>query len=610
MSPGGFFPARGASGNRQHLVLHALGGELRPLAHAALRGAGFRTTPAGSLRELLALLRSEMPDAILLDDAAGGNGLSLCREVRRTADGAELPIFVLLSEGGQRAVEDAFEAGATDVVPPPISWTLLTQRLARCLSTWRLLNRLREDRFSLEEAKRNALAASDAMLRLKHYDDLTGLPNRTLFTDFLGLALARAERDGKQIAVLFLDIDGFKEINETLGRQRGDELLRQIGKRLRRSLRSGDTLARERGGDDGTTSVARLSGDEFVILMNEVNDRAAVERVGRRLIEAMAGPFAIQQKKLHLTSCIGVVLAPEDGSGEDALLQRAETAMYHAKSKGPGTCLFFDSSMKSAAVHKLEIKLGLRRALEEDQLVLHYQPLVDAGGGITGLEALVRWQHPERGLLAPDEFVPIAEDTGLMVPIGDWVLREACRQLGRWREQGIELVPVSVNVASSQLEQPDFARGVLAVLAEHGTEPGLLKLELSERAVLRDDPRLLGQLEELRDGGVQLAIDDFGTGQTSLTYLRRFPFDVIKIDRSFVVGLTRDEDDDAIAAAIIAMARKLNLVVVAEGVETEAQAGFLRSQGCDELQGFLFHRPLPAARVAELVRAPAAAAIA
>ncbi len=585
-------------GQRQ-LVLHASSAHRgRALGSAALSDRGFRVIEASEAADTVSQVRREVPDAVLLADDLPGGGRATCEAIRATRAGSEVPLVVLLSKTDPARIDRLFAAGATDVIPAPVNWPLLGRRLQRLLATRKQIEELRRDHLALSEAKRQAFDASDAIHQLKQYDLLTGLPNRTLFADFIGLALARAKRQGGKVGVLFFDIDDFQEINETLGRELGDAVLRRVADRLRGNVRDGDRVARD---DEGAprTMVARLSGDEFVILVDRVSGRGDVQAVADRLLSEVAQPFLVGAREIDISATIGVAVAPDDGEDEETLIQRAETAMFHAKRKGTGQHRFFKLEMKSAVIQKVETKLGLKRALGEDGFELHYQPLQCPNGRLTGLEALIRWRHPQRGLVAPDEFIPIAEETGLMVPIGEWVLRDVCRQLRRWQERGAPPLRLSLNVSASQLEHPGFPAQVAEILAEHGVPADQIGLELSERGVLRDDPALLDRLSSLRDAGIELAIDDFGIGQTSLAYLRRLPLDVIKIDRSFVAGLTRDRDADAIISAILAMARKLELGVVAEGVETAAQAEFLTRQGCDLLQGFYFHRPLPPAALEE-----------
>ena len=437
--------------------------------------------------------------------------------------------------------------------------------------------------------------AEDALRFVATHDALTGLPNRVMFHQRLEHAIAQARRHGRQLAVLFIDLDRFKVINDTLGHEFGDTLLRDVAQRLLQNLRASDT-------------VARLGGDEFVVLLEEVPAPMYVAGVAQKLIAALTQGFALAGKEYHVSASIGVSTYPQDGDSAAGLLKNADIAMYRAKEQGRNTFQFYAAEQNVHTVERLTLESGLRRALERGQLVLHYQPQVElASGRITGVEALVRWQHPELGLLPPASFIAIAEETGLIVPIGQWVLHAACATLRDWRDAGLASLRMSVNLSPRQFMHEGLIGDIEAVLRASGVPAERLELELTEGMVMQDPERAVGLLREMRAIGVSIAIDDFGTGHSSLAYLKRFPVDNLKIDRSFIADIPADRGDSAITQAIIAMAHSLELKVIAEGVENDAQHEFLRAHGCDEYQGYYFSKPLPEGQARALVerRTPA-----
>ncbi|HYE34207.1 sensor domain-containing phosphodiesterase [Methylocaldum sp.] len=426
----------------------------------------------------------------------------------------------------------------------------------------------------------------DRIQRLAFYDALTGLPNRALFKDRAAQALALSARDKQETALLFLDLDRFKTVNDSLGHHVGDRLLQGIAGRLRSCLRDTDT-------------VSRLGGDEFVVLLPETGTDTAAQ-TAERILGVVAQPYVIEDYRLIITPSIGISLYPQDGSDVETLVKHADTAMYHAKEQGRNTYQFFTGEMNSTVLERLTIESGLRQALERGEFLLEYQPQYDVRTHqLVGVEALIRWQHPEWGRVAPGRFIPIAEDSGLIVPIGEWVIREACRQNMYLQSLGFPKVPVAVNIASPQFLHR-FEELVERILAETGMEPHYLELELTEGIVMQGEGSIQRRLHKLKELGVKLAIDDFGTGYSSLSYLKRFPIDKLKIDQSFVRDIIDDQDDLAITRAVISLGHSLRLTVIAEGVETEQQLAFLREEGCDQAQGFFFSRPLSAKALAEL----------
>lgn len=420
------------------------------------------------------------------------------------------------------------------------------------------------------------------MSRLAHHDFLTGLPNRMLLTERLSQAIVRARRNQKQVALLFLDLDHFKNINDSLGHAIGDQLLRSVADRLSECVRTTDTVSRQ-------------GGDEFVILLAEIEHPQDAAQVAGRLITAFSEPHFIGIHEYHATLSIGISIYPDDDTNVDIILQNADTAMYHAKSSGRNNYQFFRADMNSRAVRRLSIESSLYRALKQGEFLLYYQPKIDlASDSMTGAEALIRWQNPDLGLVYPGDFVPIAEECGLIVPIGQWVLRQACLQTRIWLDAGLSAVPVSVNISPSEFRHKNFLDSVLKTLKETGLPPHYLELELTEGILMHDTRDSLLALKTLKTMGVKLAIDDFGTGYSSLSYLKRFPIHTLKIDQSFVRDIATDEDDATIISAVIGMGRNLKHQVIAEGVETREQLAFLRTQRCDGGQGFYFSYPLSA----------------
>ena len=435
-------------------------------------------------------------------------------------------------------------------------------------------------------------AAEQRIRELADFDPLTGLPNRRLLRDRVDQLLAVGERDGTPVTLVFLDLDHFKRINDSLGHSVGDEVLIALANRLSGVVRRGDTLS-------------RLGGDEFVLAMPGISTAIAVE-VARRLIEECSAPFHVGGHDLTVTPSIGISLYPQDGKDFDSLLKHADVAMYKAKELGRNTFQFYAADMNKATLDRLLMESNLRRALDNGEFVLHYQPLVCLRSGrILGVEALIRWAHQDLGLIMPDRFIPVAEDTGLINPIGDWVLAEACRQAQAWQDAGVGPVLVAVNVSPVQFRQSGFVAAVAGALAASGLDASLLELELTERTVMHDAEVNLGMLSALHRMGVELSLDDFGTGYSSLAYLKRFPVGKLKIDRSFVRDLEVDADDQAIASTIVSMGRSLRLKVLAEGVENVAQLELLRNMACDMAQGYLFSRPVPAAEMLLMLQSQA-----
>jgi diguanylate cyclase (GGDEF)-like protein len=435
--------------------------------------------------------------------------------------------------------------------------------------------------------------AAEQIRQLALYDTLTGLPNRHLFKEQLNHAIACAQRGGHGLVVLSLDLDRFKRVNETLGHGGGDHLLKDAAARLVKSLRTADYVARDER-DGIHHCVARPGGDEFAVLLS-IDQTEDAAKVARRLLDGLSDPFVVDASEIIVSASIGIAVYPLDGEDADALLKNADAAMHHAKEHGKNNYQFYNGEMNSSARERLALESDLHRALERNEFTLHYQPKVDLlDGTIVGVEALIRWRHPERGLVSPAQFIPLAEETGLIIALGEWVLQSACAQIREWDDGGHTPVPVAVNISAKQFLQRDIAETVMRALQEHDVPAHLLELEITESTAMSNVEATSTTLRELKALGVHIAIDDFGTGYSSLSYLKRLPIDSLKIDRSFVTGLPGDQDDASIAQAVITMAHALRLKVVAEGVENKAQLDFMSANECDEMQGFYFSRPLPA----------------
>jgi diguanylate cyclase (GGDEF)-like protein len=515
-------------------------------------------------------------DIILLDlGLSDAHGLEAIRRVHAAAPG--IPLVVLTGLDDESLAVQALQQGAQDYL---IKGQIDTRGLLRAL------------RYAIERnaMERRALAMARQMAHSAEHDFLTGLPNRMLLNDRIGRAIALAARHTRKVAVLFLDLDGFKHINDSLGHPTGDKLLQSIAKRLTDCVR-------------GSDSVSRQGGDEFVILLLELEQADDAAVTARRMLQAVAQPHFVDLHDLYVTASIGVSVYPDDGPDADTLIKNADTAMYQAKENGRRNFQFFKPAMNVRAVERQFIEESLRRALERRELALYYQPKINlATGAITGVEALLRWTHPTRGSIAPAKFIPVAEDCGLILPIGAWVLREACAQARAWMDAGLPITSMAVNVSAMQFRDKNFLDALFVILAETGLDPRSLELELTESVLMKHAELTASILQILRKRGVQVAVDDFGTGYSSLSYLQKFPVDAVKIDQSFVRQISTAGDNTTIVKAVIGMARGLKLRIIAEGVETLEEVAFLRAYRCEEAQGYYFSRPVPPQQFAMLLR--------
>ncbi len=443
---------------------------------------------------------------------------------------------------------------------------------------------------------RDVTTLKDAEQRLEllaNYDTLTGLPNRGLFRDRLTQAMHRAARNERLVALMFLDLDRFKKVNDSLGHEAGDHLLIEVAERLRRVLRESDTLVR--GTQTESATVSRLGGDEFTVIVEDMRHIDHATAIAQKILHVFEAPFHLAGCDLYVSASVGIAIFPFDDENSDELIKHADSAMYHAKQMGRNNFQFYGEHLNAQARERLELETALRLALERNEFILHYQPKQDLQNNqITGVEALVRWQHPQRGLVPPLEFIPLLEENGLIVPVGEWVMRAACTQAARWQAMGLPPMAVAVNLSPRQFRQKDLVGCIQNILHEVGLAPQYLELEITEGLLMDNSETNFAVLSGLKNMGVSIAIDDFGTGYSSLSYLKRFPINVLKIDRAFVNDISDDPNDAAIANAVIALGKSMHLSIVAEGVETPAQLDYLRTMGCDIAQGFLLSKPLPA----------------
>jgi diguanylate cyclase (GGDEF)-like protein len=536
----------------------------------------------------MALFVEKRPDILLLDLMMPGvSGFDILGQVRAHEDLRYTPVIMLTAESEGSAKLKALELGATDFLLKPVDPSELRLRL------------------------RNALAFKAYQDRLSDFDALTGLPNRRKFQADLAAALAKtAQQNSRACALLHIDLDRFKQVNDTLGHRIGDKLLCGVAQMLERIADSTKPSQFPGGEHVARPSVARIGGNGFAVLLPCLHNLAKQDdatAVTRRVLNSFAEPFQAEGHELFTTASIGIAISPTDGQDADALLKNAEMAMYQAKKRGRGGYEFFSGEMNAQALERLTLENQLRRAVEREEFVLYFQPKVEvATRRIAGVEALIRWKHPEQGIIPPQKFIPIAEECGLIVEIGQWVLRSACSQLQAWMQQGLPPMCVAVNVSGAQFKHGTIWHAVRGALERSGIPPSHLVLELTESILMGNAEESVETLHELKDMGVKVAIDDFGTGYSSFTYLSRFPIDELKIDRSFIHGLTSQRGSPAIVGAMIALGRALNLQVVAEGVETAQQLEFLRARNCHQYQGFLCSRPVPPGPLTTLLQRSAA----
>lgn len=534
----------------------------RIMVQSILERDGYSLSEASNGIEAINKCKEAMPDLIIMDAMMPiMDGFTACKRILSMHSDTPPNILMVTALQDEGTLEKAFAAGATDFILKPINMTVLRQRVSRLLHAGNVHRHIHH---------------------LSYYDNLTSLPNRSLFLERCKSLIANAEEHGSKVALLFMDLDRFKLINDTQGHDAGDLLLKTFSQRLESCVRNADI-------------VARLGGDEFAVVLDKIKSTEAAQKVANKIIDSLSGPFTFMQQQLYMSTSIGIAVYPDNGNSINELMKHADTAMFKAKASGGSSYELYEPGMETEITLQIELEAEIRSALEKNEFVLYYQPQVDLGTNeITGCEALIRWQHPRRGLLSPIEFMPFAEKSGLINNIGNWVLNRACQQLRQWIDQGMEpLIPVAVNVSGKELADNVLLEKVGQALSDNNVPPRLLKLEITEDTLVGGDEATAERLRELRNLGVMLAIDDFGTGYSSLSYLKIFPIDTLKIDRSFVRDIPDDANSTAIISGIIALGHSLHLKVVAEGIETEEQRDFLRDKGCDMMQGYWLSKPLP-----------------
>lgn len=561
------------------------------LMQAALEVQGYVVTVVEDGTTALAVFCAEPADVVLLDvEMPGLTGYEVCEEIRR-GWGADIPVVLVTGHDDVASIERAYQSGATDFMAKPINWTLIGHRLRYILRAFR------------DAAERRR--AEQHVRRLAYFDTLTGLPNRQSFHELLERELARAQRGGPGLAVLFLDLDGFKGINDSLGHGIGNLVLQWVADRLRTGLRTNDIFGRQADAGDAAEdlNIARLGGDEFTVLLPCINQAEDALVVAHRIRELIGRPFVLENQEIVVTASIGIALFPNDAQDADNLLTHAETAMYAAKAEGRSNCQYYSASLTERAMARLELESALHRALEHREFHLVYQPQIDAVSGvIRGVEALIRWQHPEKGLISPLDFIPLAEEIGLILPIGAWVLQTACADAMRWQALGLPSIQMSVNISPIQFRDQALQDKILAALAATGLPATQLEIEITESTLMEDATRTLALMRSLRVQGIHIALDDFGTGYSSLQYLKQLPLTKLKIDRAFVRDMPDSKADEAIVRAVVSLAQTLGMCVTAEGVETGDQHAVLAELGCHIIQGFHFSKPVSFDAMAALLQ--------
>ena len=566
---------------------------VRWLTRQCLEAEGLVVVEAASGPEALDVFVRERPDLVFLDvEMPGMDGLEVCKRIRGLPQGENIPIMIVTGSDDRESIDRGFEAGATQYKTKPLNWSLLGRDVQYMLRASSALNALKRQ--------------EDRLRYLAYFDPLTNLPNRRSFNEQLNRILKRSQRRNTHVALLFIDLDHFKRINDSLGHGRGDRLLVEIAKRLTLELREEDAINcltdQSAEPDAQGTEIARLGGDEFTVVLSDITDTLHVERVARRILNSLSQPIPLQSHNPVVTPSIGIAIYPQDGREADALVRNADTAMYAAKAEGRACYRFYNEQMNAQAVEQLKMEEELRHAMAHGELELRYQPQIDTrSGSVVGLEALVRWKHPERGMVPPVDFIPVAERTGQIIELGEWVMNSVARDCRYWDTLGLSAFRVSVNISPLQFNQRGLAKFVRAFIKQSEIAPHRLELELTEGAIMTDAETNIAKLRELKDLGLELAVDDFGTGYSSLSYLKRFPIDTLKIDKSFVSDLG-SPDGAAIVDAIIALARTLKLRVIAEGIETPEQLEHLVKLRCDLLQGYLLSTPVYPEEVPDLLR--------
>ncbi|MDO8862571.1 EAL domain-containing protein [Haliea sp. E1-2-M8] len=566
---------------------------VRMLTRQCLEAEDMIVIEASNGHEALDMFVRERPDLVFLDvEMPGMSGLEVCRRIREMPQGESIPIMIVTGSDDRESIDQGFDAGATQYKTKPVNWSLLGRDVHYMLRASQAFNSLKRQ--------------EDRLRYLAYYDPLTNLPNRRSFNEQLVRILKRSQRRNSFAALMFIDLDHFKRINDSIGHGRGDRLLVEIAKRLTLELREDDAINFFGDDDaedqDGSTEIARLGGDEFTVVLSDVPDTAHVETIARRILDSLSQPIALQSHNPVVTPSIGIAIYPMDGEDPDSLIRNADTAMYVAKAEGRACFRFYNEEMNAKAVEQLKMEEELRHGMQNGELELRYQPQIEVvSGDVVSLEALVRWKHPLRGMVSPSEFIPVAERTGQIIELGEWVMSQVARDCLYWDSLGLPQFRVSVNISPLQFNQTGLSQFVRGFIEKSQILPHRLELELTESAIMTDAEANIVKLQELKAIGLDLAVDDFGTGYSSLSYLKRFPIDTLKIDQSFVADLG-SPDGAAIIDAILALSKTLKLRVIAEGIETFEQMRYLVDMKCDLLQGFYLSMPVYPEEVPNLLR--------
>ena len=561
------------------------------LMEETLSSDNLKVLTATNGMEALKLYLKHEPTIVLLDvHMPMLSGFEVCAEIRKHPKGKDTPILMVTGADDLLSIENAYKHGATDFLPKPIRWPMVAHRVRYMLKGSETFNSLKQ--------------SEEKMRRLAYFDALTGLPNRQSLDDSLDEAILSAAKAQQNLCIMYIDLDNFKRINDTLGHDFGDKLLKKISDKICHCVKDRKCLP-DGLFNSSDISVSRLGGDEFMILLNDTTNDEDVKFVAQSLVTCISELVSIDDYEVALTPSIGIAMYPRDGENAVELKKHADVAMYYAKSMGRSGYRFYAESLNENAMKFLRIEGCLRNALNNDEFTLHYQPQVCLKKHkIISVEALLRWNSPELGCVTPSEFIPVAEDSGIINELGEWVMRKACVQAKEWLDAGMQDFRVSVNLSSIQFKRASLLKMIKRALDDSGLPASLLEIELTESAVMNDVAQNITRLNQIRDMGVAISIDDFGTGYSSLSYLKKFPINTLKIDRSFVITIDSDPDDAAIVEAIIALATTLNLTVIAEGVETQGQLKTLNGFHCDIIQGFYFSKPLPAEEITMLMQGP------
>ncbi|WP_412971737.1 EAL domain-containing protein [Glaciecola sp. MF2-115] len=561
------------------------------LMEETLSSDNMKVLTATNGMDALKLFLKHEPTIVLLDvHMPMLSGFEVCAEIRKHPRGKDTPILMVTGADDISSIENAYKNGATDFLPKPIKWPMVSHRV-------RYMLKGSENLLNLKQSE-------EKMRKLAYFDALTGLPNRQSLDDSLEEAVWFAAKEQQNLCIMYIDLDNFKRINDTLGHEFGDKLLKKISEKICLCVKDTNIMPNAIL-ESSNIEVSRLGGDEFMILLNNTQKDEDIKRVAQSLVNCISELVSIDDYEVALTPSIGIAMYPRDGANASELKKHADVAMYYAKSMGRSGYRFYAESLNENAMKFLQIEGCLRNALNNDEFTLHYQPQVCLKKNeIISVEALLRWNSPELGCVTPSEFIPVAEDSGIINELGEWVMRKACLQAKEWQDLGMQNFRVSVNLSSIQFKRASLLKMIKRALDDSGLPASLLEIELTESAIMNDVEQNIIRLNQIRDMGVAISIDDFGTGYSSLSYLKKFPIHTLKIDRSFVITIDSDPDDAAIVEAIIALATTLKLTVIAEGVETHGQLKSLNGFKCDVIQGFYFSRPVPADEITKLMERP------